>query len=66
MNKRNVKFAVNLSIEEPPMVQVLRAILVAVLMGMTWVFAIPVVVVQEKEARLAFAWLFTIFASLQV
>ncbi|XP_076815639.1 adhesion G-protein coupled receptor G7-like isoform X1 [Clavelina lepadiformis] len=56
---------INSSIEEPPMVQVLRAILVAVLMGMTWVFAIPVVVVQEEETRLAFAWLFTIFASLQ-
>jgi len=48
------------------MVHVLRAVLVAVMLGVTWIFAIPIVVSRDYQVQIVFGWLFAFFTSAQV
>nr|XP_026695598.1 uncharacterized protein LOC100179284 isoform X2 [Ciona intestinalis] len=53
------------STEEPPAIHILRAVLVSVLLGMTWLFAIPVSLSNDDTVQLVFGWFFAISTSSQ-
>ncbi|XP_039260773.2 adhesion G-protein coupled receptor G7-like [Styela clava] len=57
--------SVQCSIEEKPIIHVLRAILVALLLGVAWIFAIPLVVSSNALVQEVFGWLFAITTSAQ-